>query len=171
MSALGVLVERHQAAIYRYVRSLVDGDAAAEDALQETFLDALRGAHTFRGTAQPRTWLLTLARNAAYRGRRLRAGQPRQFESLASLGQRAGWGAQDGVHILRRFECAQALDRALDRLPTDDREIIVLRELEGLTGPEAAQLLGIALGAAKSRLHRARLRLAAALREDMPDGP
>ena len=171
MGAMETLARRHQAAVFRYVRGLVATDAAAEDAMQEAFLDALRGAHTFRGDARVRTWLLTLARHAAYRHRRPRAGEPRQFESLAVLGERAGWGADDPERVTQRFESAQALARALDQLDSDDREVIVVRELEGLTGPESADLLGISVGALKSRLHRARLRLAAALREELPDGP
>ena len=167
-AALGVLVERHQAAVYRYARSLTD-PAAAEDALQQCFLDALRGAGTWSGRASVRSWLFTLARNAVYRGARRRAGEPPAFVPLHELGAAAGWG-EDPEQAAERALGREVLAAALERLHPEHREIIVLRELEQLSGPEVARLLGISLAAQKSRLHRARLQLAAHLRQEVSRG-
>lgn len=171
-AAQAELVDRHQAAVLRYARALCRDDAHAEDTLQQTFLDALRGASTWSGAASLRGWLLTLTRHAAYRGVRRRAGEPDHFVPLHQLGLQAGWGADPEARATAAHDRARLLT-ALDRLAPASREILVLRELEGFTGPETAARLGIGLAAAKSRLHRARLELAAALRlpPEVPHGP
>ncbi len=162
-AAMAVIVERHQDAVHRYVCSLTTDAAAAEDALQQAFLDAMRGAAGFQGRSSVRRWLLTLARNAHFRACRLRAGEPRAFVPLDELGTLAGWGEDPEVTASRTLDRA-ALQRALAELDGPSREIIVLRDLEGLSGREAAEVLGLSLPAMKSRLHRARLELAAAIR-------
>jgi RNA polymerase sigma-70 factor (ECF subfamily) len=96
-------------------------------------------------------------------------GEPASFEPLETLGVQAGWG-DDGA-ALESLARRDLLRRALRRLRPDDREILVLRELEGLPGAEVAEMLELTLAAMKSRLHRARLRLAAALREVDDDAP
>lgn len=167
-AAMGVLVGRHQDAVYRYACSLTADTARAEDALQQTFLDALQGAATYAGRSSVRTWMLTLTRNAVYRGARRRAGEPQQFLPLDQLGCMAGWG--DPELETRTSLARQALQDALDRLTPGSREVIILRDLEGFTGPEVAGMLDITLSAVKSRLHRARLELAASLRQEADHG-
>jgi RNA polymerase sigma factor (sigma-70 family) len=168
-TALGVIVDRHKDAVFRYARSLVSDASQAEDALQQTFIDALRGAGGFAGGATARGWLLTLARNAVYRGARRRSGEPRQFVPLDQLGCLAGWGDDPEQATARRLD-RECLRRALDTLGPDAREVILLRDLEGFSGPEAAEMLGLSLAGMKSRLHRARLELAAAVRREVPHG-
>ena len=154
---------RHEAAVFRLLRSAAAGEADAEDALQEAFVAAWRGAGTYTGGPNARGWILAVARNALRRSHRRRVGEPVDFESLETLGLQAGWGKeQDALETLAR---ADLLSRAMARLPEEDREILVLRELEGFSGEEVAELLEITLAAMKSRLHRARLRFVAALRE------
>ncbi len=173
-AAFDDLVRRHQAVIFRFARAVTDTAAQAEDVLQETFLAAFRSAGTYRGEAPVRSWLLAIARNKARRLGRPRAGAPDHFEPLDVLGQRAGWGSEDdpeaaAIDVQRR----EHLAAVLDQLSPEDREVLVLRDLEGLAGVEVASMLGVGLAAMKSRLHRARLRFAAALREGGggPDGP
>jgi RNA polymerase sigma-70 factor, ECF subfamily len=170
-SVLGPLVTRHQDAVFRYARSLVQNDEAAEDVLQETFIDAMRGAATFRGDSRVRTWLFTPARHAAFRHARLRTGEPRRHESLDVLGTRAGWGGDDPEVRLEQTQRRALLARAMGRLDRDEHEILLLRELEDLSGAETAELLALTVPAMKSRLHRARLRLAANVRREVSDGP
>lgn len=162
--AFDELVVRHQAAVFRFARAATDGPAAAEDVLQETFLAAWRAAGTFQGRSAVRTWLLTIARNQAWHHRE-RAGRiPVDDVPLPELGEAAGWGDESPEAGALRSQRRGRLARALEALEPDDREILVLRELEELTGEETAAALGIGLAAMKSRLHRARLRLAAELR-------
>lgn len=163
------LAQRHQASLYRYARSLSRSDADAEDALQKALVSVWKSAATFAGRASVRAWLLTITRNAALRAGRLREA-PMPDQSLAELGRRAGWGSDDPETLLSRLERVESLERALARLSDADREVIVLRDLEGLSGDETAAVLGVELKAMKSRLHRARLRLTAALTEESTHG-
>lgn len=156
-------VERHQAAVFRYLRSAAAEEADAEDALQEAFVAAWRNAGSYRGGASARGWILTIARNALSRAHRRRSGQPTSFEEVEELGIQAGWGQEEDV--LEGLARRELLTRALAALAREDREILILRELEGFSGEEVAEMLGLSLAAMKSRLHRARLRLVAALRE------
>jgi len=165
-SAFEQFVRRHEAAAMRLLLASATTPADAEDALQEAFLAAWRAAGAFAGTGSARAWILTIARNALHRRYRRRAGEPADLISLDRLGAEAGWGAVDAPdQLVERLEDREILERALARLEQADREVLVLRDLEELGGEETARLLGVSVGAMKSRLHRARLRLAAQLRE------
>lgn len=157
-------VERHQAGVLRYLLGTMADADRAEDALQETFIAAWRGAAGFRGSGPARAWLLAIARNAARRQVRRRAGEPARFVPLEELGVSAGWGAEGGDDAERRLESRELVEQGFRGLDAEDREILILRELEGFSGEEVAAMLGITLAAAKSRLHRARLRFTAQLR-------
>jgi RNA polymerase sigma-70 factor (ECF subfamily) len=161
-SAFEAFVLRHREAVWRLVRSLTRDLAAAEDALQETFLSAWRNAATFRGDSSALGWLWSIARNAVYRQHRTRVGAPERMESLAELGEAAGWGAE--TDILDALLVKDEVNRALACLSLEERELLMLREVEGLSNEECASLLGVGLPALKSRLHRARLRFVAHLR-------
>jgi RNA polymerase sigma-70 factor (ECF subfamily) len=163
-SALHDLVEHTRDRLYRYLRHLVRSDEAAEDALQEVFVGVWRSAPAFRGEVSGRVWLYTIARRQAARTWRRRAGEPADMAPLDDLARAAGFGGPDPERIALAAEERSAVQAALGRLTEDDREVIVLRDIEGLSGPEAATMLGIEVGALKSRLHRARLRLMAELR-------
>ena len=166
-SAFSQLVERHRDAVWALVRRLTPNDALAEEALQEAFVAAFRGAAGWSGSGSVRSWLLTLARHATYRHVRRRAGEPSSFESLDELGAAAGWGQPVPVdELLGRLRDRELVRRAIARLQSEDREVLVLRDLLGHTGPETAAELGISLNAMKSRLHRSRLRFIAAVREE-----
>lgn len=167
-TALAHLVERHEGAVFQYARSLARDRPTAEDAMQQAFLDAMRGAHTWRGTGSVRGWLLTLTRHAVYRSARRRSGEPAAYEPLAELAVRAGWG--DPEATMDRQWSLERLRRALESLEPEQMEVIVLRDLQELTGPETADILGVSLSAMKSRLHRARLALTAAVHAELPHG-
>lgn len=165
-AAFTALVSRHQSAVFRFARALTSNDAEAEDVLQQTFLSAFRNAAGFRGEATARTWLFTIARNAAWHARQKLARETPEDEPLSKLGQAAGWGTTEDPEVLAtRAEQTECVRRAIDTLGPEDREIVILRDLEGLSGHEVASVLTLSLPAMKSRLHRARLRLMAAIRE------
>lgn len=169
-------VDRHLPALWRFVSAICADRVTAEDVLQDTLLDALRGAPGFvarGGATDPRAaraWLYTIARHRAGRLHRRRVGEPAHFEdeeSIEALGAAAGFG-EEPASPERAFSAHEervALEAALARLADADREVLVLRDVEGLSGEEAAEVLGIPLAAVKTRLHRARLRLAAAVRQ------
>lgn len=163
-AAFDALVRRHAGAVLRLGRAICGDVGLAEDAAQQAFLDAFRNAHRFRGEASPRTWLLTIARNAALKLRGRQQRETPRAAPLDELGTAAGWGSADPEALTLLAERRVLLEDALNSLSPSDREILVLRDIEQLSGAETASMLGLQLRAMKSRLHRARLRLAAALR-------
>jgi RNA polymerase sigma-70 factor (ECF subfamily) len=163
--AFAALVGDLRAPVYRYARSLVRSDEAAEDVLQETFVAVWRGAASYAGVSSGKVWVLGVARHLAARTWRRRVGEPDDTVPLEQLGAEAGWGL-DPEALASAHEDAARVHRALDQLTESERELITLRDLEGLSGPEVAALLELPLATMKTRLHRARLRLMAALRAD-----
>jgi RNA polymerase sigma-70 factor (ECF subfamily) len=163
VAAFDVVMRRHEDSVWRYVRSQSGSQQDAEDIVQETFISAWRHAASYRATGSVRAWLLTIARHAVSHYYRLRVGEPAQPEALDQLALDAGWGANVDDSAAR--DDRELLETALGRLPREDRELLVLRELEGFSGEETAGLLQLTLPAMKSRLHRARLKFVAALRE------
>ncbi|MFL5264470.1 MAG: RNA polymerase sigma factor [Anaeromyxobacteraceae bacterium] len=152
------LVERHENALFRYALRLCGGEREAEDALQDGLLAAWRGAATFRGEAAARTWLFQVVIHACRRGRRRKAGEPERHEDVTLAVDLAAEGSPPDERAAAR-EVAAALEGALAAMPDDAREVLVLRDVEGLSGEETAAALGVGLAAMKSRLHRARLEL------------
>lgn len=163
--SLSTLVRRHWASLFRYTHRMTGDDAAAEDALQDTFVAVMEHARTFRGEGSARAWLYALARNALRRRARRRVGEPSPAElseDVESLGASAGFGcASSWTHSL---EDREEIERALAALGDDDREVLALVDAEGLSIEEASSSLGVSEAAIKSRLHRARLRFMAAMR-------
>ena len=165
--AFTTLVVRHQASVFRLARLMARTREEAEDVLQQTFLSAWQGASGFRGESSVRTWLLTIARHAALTRRTRVAREPIDPTPIDELGIRAGWGGPDPEQLAVAAEQRDRLAVALAALVPDEREILTLRDLEGIPGDEVATMLGLSLAAMKSRLHRARLSLAAAVRGEM----
>ena len=157
-AAFDLLVDRHGAALYRFARRRCGGSGQAEDAVQDGLLAAWRGASTFRGEAAARTWLFQVVLHACRRGSRRRAGEPESHQGLEEAERLASADPAADARVDAR-RTARALEAALAALPDESREVLLLRDVEGLSGEEAALVLGITLAAMKSRLHRGRLEL------------
>lgn len=171
--ALTALVAAFRGPLYRFARRLTRDDALAEDVLQDTFLTAVRRIGDWRGKGTCRGWLYAIARSQVLMARRRKVGEPEAFDEveagaeLPQLGLEAGWGApMDPEALSARLEERALFERALGRLSGPEREVIALRDLEGLSGEDTAQALGLSLAAMKSRLHRARLALVAAVKRE-----
>lgn len=171
-AAFAVLVERYQRPIDTIARGIVHDRQYAEDVLQETFMAAFRAAKSYRGDAPVSSWLYAIARHAAYRHVRRATEIAADSRTLEELGRAAGWGSEDVALAADRARERECLQSALGQLTPEERELLTLRDGLGLSGEEAAALLGITIAAMKSRLHRARLRITAALRGEPgePDG-
>jgi RNA polymerase sigma-70 factor (ECF subfamily) len=163
-AAFGALVTDTRTPLFRYLRGLVRSDEVAEDALQETFVAVWRGAGAWRGESSGRVWLFGIARRLAARSWRRRSGEPDEAVPLEALGAEAGFGSDDPEVSLASVRDVRRVHAALDTLSDVDREVVTLRDLDGFSGPEVAELLELPLANVKTRLHRARLRLLAALR-------
>jgi RNA polymerase sigma factor (sigma-70 family) len=161
----------HLDAAYGLARYLTRDDADADDVVQDALLRALRYFQGFRGDGpgQGRAWVLAIVRNVAYTWRRRRSdtGTEAFDESLHSEAAGDPHPAAD----LARRELRETLGQAMDRLPAELREVIVLRELEGLSYKEIAEVTAAPIGTVMSRLSRARRRLQAALVAGDAAGP
>lgn len=139
--------------VLRFARRMCKSDADADDVLQDTLLAAATHLGEFEGRSSLSSWLFALARSACARKRRGLANRP--AEDAAVLVTQADTGPSPESQV-ETIELAAALERALARMPDDYREVLLLRDVEGLTAPEAADAIGIGVDALKSRLHRAR---------------
>lgn len=162
--AFDALVTRHGDALFRFARRTCGAAAEAEDALQDGLLAAWRGAATFRGEARGRTWLFQVVLHACRRRARLRAGEPRGHEPLERAAAIAAQGSGADDRAAAR-QTGAALERGIAALSPEAAEVLMLRDVTGLSGEETAAVLGVGLAAMKSRLHRARLDLKARVEE------
>jgi RNA polymerase sigma-70 factor (ECF subfamily) len=157
-AAFGALVRRHQDRIYRHLLNLTGSREEALELAQEVFIKAWQALPQWRPDAQFHTWLYRIASNVALdllRRRKLATFVPLDDEGHDQPAPQAGPELQ-----LQATQGIRALDAALARLAPDHREIVLLREVEGLSYGELAAALGIDEGTVKSRLARARSALA-----------
>jgi RNA polymerase sigma-70 factor (ECF subfamily) len=154
----------HLDAAYGLARYLTRDDADADDVVQEALLRALRFFGGFRGegVSQGRAWLLAIVRNMAYTSRRRRQADGATESFDESVHSDAAADHHPAADLARR-DSRETLAQALDRLPAELREVIVLREIEGLSYKEIAEVADVPIGTVMSRLSRARKRLQAVL--------
>jgi RNA polymerase sigma-70 factor, ECF subfamily len=153
--AFETLVRRHYAAVWRVAFLSVREEMAAEELTQDTFLRAYGALAGWRGDASLRTWLATICRRLCIDRARLK-----RLETVATPDLEAVAGSTSETEELAdRFD----LRAALDRLPADDREAFLLVHHYGYSSFETAALLGVPASTVRSRVGRARQRLAAAL--------
>ncbi len=169
-AAYAELVSDHQRMVIQLAINLLGDRDEALDLSQDVFLRVFRTIHRFRGHSSLRTWIYRIAVNQArnrhrFWRRRHRADQVSLDAHVAAHGDflSAAQPGPDGV--LAQKELAERLQRALDHLPFDQRTVIVLREIDGLSYEEIAYSLGVAVGTVKSRLTRARQALRLELRD------
>jgi len=151
------LVLPHLDAAYNLARWLLRNNSDAEDVVQDSYVRALRYFSSFRG-GDARAWLLTIVRNASYQClRKNRAGLPvTEFdEEIHSLRVDA---PDPEMALLKRAD-GHMLELAISQLPARFREVLVLRELEGLSYREIADIVGMPMGTVMSSLSRARARV------------
>jgi RNA polymerase sigma factor (sigma-70 family) len=147
----------HLDAAYNLARWLTRDDHDAEDLVQAAYLRALKFFGGFRG-ANSRAWLLTIVRNTCYtwieekRGRGPETAFDEDIHGVET-------GTMDPEKAVLRQEDEQSVRRAVEELPVELREVVVLRELQGLSYKEISAIAGIPMGTVMSRLARARERL------------
>jgi RNA polymerase sigma-70 factor (ECF subfamily) len=159
--AAQALLERYEARVYRFALRMCATPEDARDVLQETLLAAYKGLATFRGEASFSTWLFQVARSFATKARRTRVGEPAHVDSLDAPEVRAlaQSESESPYERARGGEVGAVLRAALAALPADYREVLLLKDVEGLSAEEVAEVVGEKVPAVKSRLHRARLEL------------
>ncbi|AKT38132.1 sigma-70 family RNA polymerase sigma factor [Chondromyces crocatus] len=159
-AALEALLQRHQAQVYRFGMKMCRDPEDAQDVLQETLLAMARGVRDFRGTSSLSTWLYTIARSFCLKKRRRSKFAPDEHSldtDAAPEASRLADPSRAPDEALAGKQIEHALERAIGALDPMYREVLLLRDVEGLTAPEVAEVLGLSTQAVKSRLHRARL--------------
>ncbi len=160
-SALEQLLERHQRRVYRFGLKMCRDPEDAKDVLQDTLLAAARTMRDFRGASSVSTWLYTIARSFCVKKRRRSKFAPEIEESLESESEGEARQVADPGRApdesLAAKQIEAALEQAIGSLQPIYREVLLLRDVEGLTAPEVAEVLGLSVEAVKSRLHRARV--------------
>ena len=148
----------HLDAAFNYARWLTKNDVDAEDVVQDAYVRALRFFSSLRGD-DARAWLLTIVRNTWY-GRFPRRPEGTAMAVVADpdANNRPDESLDPEALVIQR-QTVEAVRYALESLPADFREVLVLRELEGLSYKEIATVVGIPIGTVMSRLARARERL------------
>jgi RNA polymerase sigma-70 factor (ECF subfamily) len=164
--AIDALVLRYQPLVYRFGQRMCGDADAAADVLQDTLLSLARSIAGFRGDASLSTWLYTVARRACLRKRRRRKLEPSHHEPLDTktaedLEEPAPDRNPERRLVQRQTQAA--VTAAIASLKRAEREVLVLRDIEGLSAAEVADVLGLGVAAVKSRLHRARLAVRARL--------
>lgn len=168
------LVRRHERRVFRATFAVLGNFEDAEEAMQDTFVKAFRHISQFRRESRFTTWLTRIAINEALQRRQSRkefvpldessgAAQfvPRRYEM---------WRA-DPEKLYGKRELRQIIEAAIQSLPAIYREAFVLRDVEEMSAEEAAEAIGITVGALKSRLLRARLMVREALAASLEQPP
>ncbi len=153
----------HMDAVYNLARWLVRNDYDAQDVVQEAYLRAFKYAAGFR-SGDPRAWILAIVRNVAFTWltRNRGADPPAEFDEQVHSGTIEEMGLE--ADSVRKADGAM-IRAALTDLPAEFREVIVMRDMEGLSYKEIAHAADVPIGTVMSRLARARRKLADSLRE------
>lgn len=166
-AAMRRLLDRVAGTVYRFGRGFCRNPEDAEDVMQDVFLALTRSLRQFRGESSLSSWAYVVARRACSRSRRRRSGEPGRFESLeenGEAGDRHAIGiAADPAGTVEQSELRSVLEAGLAALPESQRDVLALRDVEGLSAREVARALRISERVVKSRLHRARLSMRATL--------
>jgi RNA polymerase sigma-70 factor, ECF subfamily len=159
-AALESLLAEQQSRVFRFALKMCRRREDVEEVLQDTLLAAVRTLGQYRGDAALSTWLYTIARSFCIKRRRRSKFAPKALLPLESDEARSAREAPDPARApdeaLEERQVATALSRAVDALAPGYREVLVLRDVEGLPATEVARVMGLSIDAVKSRLHRAR---------------
>lgn len=161
-----VLMRRYNARVYRAVRALLRDEDEAEDVMQQAYVLAFTHLEQFKGSARFSTWLLRIAVNEALlhlrKRSRLVALDGGADDTLEAGMKRMDRPTPDPERRLAERELVRLLETSIDALPASSRMVLMLREVDGLSTAETAEVLSVSEDVVKTRLHRAR----ALLREE-----
>ncbi len=174
-TALESLMEQYASRVYRLAYGITRNAGDAEEVVQDAFLTLFQKIHTFEERAALGSWLYRVVTNAALMKRRGQRGDREvslesQLPKFLDNGRRAGdqtllmadW-SQNPEATLRSRETRAIVNQAIDALPEPYRAVLLLRDIEGLSTEEVAEILGESVAAVKSRVHRGRM----AFREEL----
>lgn len=176
--AFGLLVVKYQRRLLRLVMRMVRDPAEAEDVAQEAFIKAYRALPNFRGESAFYTWLYRIGVNTA---KNWLVANSRRMPTVSDIADEDGDGGIEESALLRNDETpdrvlqskqiGETVNAAMDALPEDLRTAISLREIDGLSYEEIAQVMDCPIGTVRSRIFRARDTIAARLRPLLDTAP
>ncbi|MGW3347729.1 RNA polymerase sigma factor [Nonomuraea rubra] len=162
VESISALVSGSHPHVRRFARTLCATPEDAEDAAQEALIILYRKIGTLRATGALASWMFRIVRNECLRRARLSLRQP-----SALAGETRARSAED--EVIRRLE-ADRVAAAVAALPADQRNVLIMRDIQGLSGRMVAGALGLSVAAMKSRLHRARAAVHRSLESASPGG-
>jgi RNA polymerase sigma-70 factor (ECF subfamily) len=178
--AFVTLVSRYQQPMLRLARSFVPSQAVAEEAVQDTWLGLVRGIENFEGRSSFKTWLFRIlvnrARSAGTKEHSaaptegLHAVDPTRFNEQGQWADPVDRWIEESEQRLDAAAWSPILKSALENLPPRQRQVVLLRDVEGLSHNEACAVLGITLGNQRVLLHRGRSQLRGILEAKMGKG-
>jgi RNA polymerase sigma-70 factor (ECF subfamily) len=175
--AFVTLVSRYQQPLLRLARSMVPNQAVAEEAVQDTWLGVLRGIDGFEGRSSFKTWLFRILVNRARSAgshehpnaplEAIHSVDPARFDAQGQWANPIQKWTEEVEDRLAAARWSPILRSALDSLPPRQRQIVLLRDVEGLSNEEARMLLGLSTGNQRILLHRGRARLRAIIEAEI----
>ena len=164
--AFNEIVNRYRDRIYRTALRITHNPSDAQDVLQDVFIKLMKNLHTLRGESKFSTWLYRVAANASF----MHLRGEKKYKNEVSLEEYVSYD-EDGVlkgvkikdwsdrpdEVLLSKEAMEVIERALNELPVHHRVVVHLRDMEGLTNHEVAEVLGLSIKCVATRVHRARL--------------
>ncbi len=174
MRAYDALVVRHQGRIYAMIRNMVKNDADAWDISQEVFVKAWRALPRFEARARFSTWLFRIAHNGVYdwvRKRKIQSAGELNDEifnrdSIDPSAKTAPSFVESPDDALSNTELREKIEEALGKLSAEHREAVVLKDVQGLSYKEIAEVMDCTLGTVMSRLYYARQKLQTLLKDE-----
>lgn len=168
------LIRQHHQVMVRLARSYVPNKSVAEEVVQDTWLAVLRGLPAFEGRSSVKTWLyailLNRARTAGLKERRqIPIGEPGPAVDRQRFNADGSWAfppvhwADEVDDRVRAEQLTKSIQVAIDALPSSQRDVLTLRDVEGMTATDACEILGLGQGHQRVLLHRARTSLRTAL--------
>ncbi len=166
--AFDLIVKRYKQQLLNFVFRFLNNREQAEDVVQETFLRVYRKRHAYKQVAKFSTWIYTIAGNLART--ELRKRKRRQLFSLSDIGmEEKDYEIASDEYNPEKYTNTvmheKIIQREIDKLSVKFREVIILRDVQGLAYEEIAEIINVPLGTVKSRVNRARLRLQEKLRQ------
>jgi RNA polymerase sigma-70 factor (ECF subfamily) len=176
--AFVILVERYNGAMFRLALSFVDSRAVAEEVVQDTWLAALRGLVRFEGRSSLKTWLFTILVNRARttgvrEARSVPVADAGPAVDASRFGPSGAWAAppeqwiEEAENRVDASKVRQLLQGSFDGLPARQREVVLLRDVEGLSSAEVCAVLAISEANQRVLLHRGRSKLRASLESEL----
>lgn len=154
----GLLVLKYQDRLFNGVARMLGSASDADDVLQESFLQAFRKLSSFREQSSFYTWIYRIAINVAINLRR-RERRNVTLSEHAAISDQLVTDDESPDHRLEQFEEIRELQDGLNQLSDEHRNILVLREIEGMSYEDISEVLEMPIGTVRSRLHRARMQL------------